>query len=270
MIFDLLHAAYVRPAGLWLRHRNPPSSVLAADPDRRGHAENGPRGEQGGEQADLAILRATCHALVPAMSLLDFAGVQSPHAERHGRDARRDEPSGRMEPWAAAIRGHCSSVRFLSTSVSARGSDCRLTPRAVRRRLAASPPTRKKSLPVHDDGGAFRPAASMSWQQHIPRSVRPAPGTMPATLAWHCWSSRPPSCGRPRRCRRRRTRGRRLHCGRLLTSTRWQPTSTGPFLVAAEIALRILVVAIAVIRVRRADLGGRLPRCTCMPGRHRG
>ena len=33
--------------------------------------------------------------------LLDLADVQLPHAERHDHDARRDEPSGRVEPLPA-------------------------------------------------------------------------------------------------------------------------------------------------------------------------
>jgi hypothetical protein len=40
--------------------------------------------------------------------LLGLADVQLPHAERHHHDARRDEPSGCVEPLPAAISAHSS------------------------------------------------------------------------------------------------------------------------------------------------------------------
>ena len=61
-------------------------------------------------------------------ALLDLADVQLPHAERHRHDARRDDPSGRVEPSPVAICAHPSSVRVRPASASARSRCFRLLP----------------------------------------------------------------------------------------------------------------------------------------------
>ena len=96
-----------------------------------------------------------------------LADVQLPHAERHRHDARRNEPSGCVEPLPAAISAHSSSVRILPASASARGSYCRYSPRGT----PASCSIRADQAEVTSGGRrrrAVRPRASHVWQRHFP------------------------------------------------------------------------------------------------------
>ncbi len=139
-----------------LRSSSSMAAVLAvtAGTSRQGTARLMARGLPGGfVPGSLRLFRA----------LLDLADVQLPHAERHDHDARRDEPSGRVEPSPAPIRAHSSSVRVLSASASARSGYCRLLPARypvpggiLADQVEVTSCARRRR--------AVQPAASVAWQ----------------------------------------------------------------------------------------------------------
>ena len=124
--------------------------------------------------SSIALRRAASSLVRAASSALpDLAEVQLPHAERHGHDTnprRAIRPHGTFaapDRCAFSERTRPARERIRPQSLLP------ATPRVVPGRLAASPLTRQKSPPAHDDGGPVQQTASHVWQSRLPQSARP-------------------------------------------------------------------------------------------------